>query len=149
MNFLLYRFKDSWKYPWLNQLKEIIHTFAVIYSIVMYPVMYNINKLMWFFKRIYELILLNFVKETRKQYINSTVVLLLVSNKTAILTTIINLCTKKVWKRRFLKGKGANPLKGCKPNWTALWGSRKETFREVWNGLKNTRKSRTKERKGC
>lgn len=58
-------------------------------------------------------------------------------------------CTKKVWKRRFLKGKGANPLKGCKPNWTALWGSRKETFREVWNGLKNTRKSRTKERKGC
>lgn len=46
---------------------------------------------MWFFRWIYELILLNFVKETRKQYINSTVVLLLGSNKTAIPTTIINL----------------------------------------------------------
>lgn len=57
-------------------------------------------------------------------------------------------CTKKVWKRRFLKGKGANPLKGCKPNWTALWGSRKETFREVWNGLKKNAQISNKGKEG-
>lgn len=35
------------------------------------------------------------------------------------------MCTKKNWKRRFLKSKGANPLKGCKPNWTAFVGFKK------------------------